>query len=126
MIIMPDKPTTRRGQMILSGMMLLIALVLGFAGGTMLYQFKSDTIQQSKRLGRLLCGPGQTVGDAPSSRRGIRLVCRDGKGRETSRHNNLLAIYFSLPFILLFALPGQWFAWKAKLRMTDGRLARRR
>lgn len=123
---MPHKAISRRGRMALSGIMLLIALVLGFAGGAMLYQFNRDTIRESKRLGRLLCGPGQTVGDAPSTRRGIRLVCRDGKGRETSRRNNLLAVYFSLPFILLFAVPGQWLAWKANLRMTDGRIARRR
>jgi hypothetical protein len=125
-IIMPDRPITLRGRMVLAGLMLLIALVLGCAGGAMLYQFNRDTIRESKPLGRLLCGPGQTVSDRPSRPRGIRLICRDGKDRETSAYNNLLAVYFSLPFILLLAVPGQWFAWKAKLRMTDGRLRRRR
>ncbi len=122
---MPSQPITWRGRMLLAGMMLLSALVLGFAGGSMLYQFNRDAIRASKPLGHILCGPGQTVGDRPSRRRGIRLICRDGKDRETSARNNLLAVYFALPFILLIAAPGLWFACKARIRMSSGRWARR-
>ncbi len=102
--------------------MLAIALVLGFAGGAILTQNAENAIRQSDELGRTLCGPGQHIDrvPVPARRRGYRLICRDAQGRQTGGRNNILAVVFALPFILVIAVPGLWFAWRADIRTKPG------
>jgi hypothetical protein len=111
-------PITRRGRLILSGCLLLVALVLGVAASTAIYQFNRDLIRSSDVLGYMLCGEGQHVDDVPSKPRGTRLICRDAAGAEVSARNNLIAVNMALPFILLIAIPALWFAWTAEIRET--------
>lgn len=118
-----NRPISNRGRIGLSAAILMSALVLGFGCGAALTQYASRSIRESERLGTWLCGPGQRIDRIPveGRRRGYRLICIDSKGREVSRRNNGLALYFSLPFILLIAVPGLWFAWKANIRMKPVR-----
>lgn len=118
-----NRPISNSGRISLSAAMLVIALVLGFGSGAALTQYARHSIHESERLGTWLCGTGQRIDRIPveGRRRGYRLICIDSKGREVSRRNNGLAFYFSLPFILLVAVPGLWFAWKADIRMKPVR-----
>ena len=118
-----DRPISSRGRAALAAAILLVSLVLGFACGAALTQYARDPIRRSDLLGTWLCGPRQHVDRVPveGRRRGYRLICADAGGKEVSRRNNGLALYFSLPFILLIAVPGLWFAWRADIRMKPPR-----
>lgn len=121
MIITPaPAPLGRKGRAFLSVMVVLIALVLGSAGGAILTQNAKHAIRQSDWLGGMLCGAGQHIHrePVPGRRRGSHLICRDAGGRKTGGRNNGLSIVFALPFILIIAIPGLWLAWKADIRMT--------
>ena len=111
-----------KGRLILSGCMLLVALVLGFAASIALYQMNREVLRRSDALGYLLCGEGQHIDDVPvGSGRGRRMICRDTAGTEVSGRNNLFSVKMALPFFILFAIPGLMLAW-----MVDWREARRR
>jgi hypothetical protein len=114
--IRTSRPITRSGRLILAGCVLLVSVVLGFAASTGLYQAHRQAARSSPVLGRLLCGPGQRVGDVPAGRRGRRLICRNEHGHEVSARNNLVAVWMALPFILLIAGPGLWFVSRADIR----------
>jgi len=116
-----SRPITVKGRLIISGCMLLVALVLGFAASVALYQFNRDVMRQSDILGYVLCGESQHIDDVPSGRKGTRMICRDAAGTEVSARNNLVAVKMALPFIILFAIPGLVLAW-----MVDWRETRRR
>lgn len=115
------KPITIKGRLIISGCMLLLALVLGFATSVALYQFNRDFLRQSDIVGYVLCGEGQHIDNVPSGSKGTRMICRDATGTEVSARNNLIAVNMALPFILLFAVPGLLMAW-----LLDFREVRRR
>lgn len=115
-----SKPITVRGRLILSGCMLLVALVLGFAASVALYQMNRDVLRQSDALGYVLCGDGQHVDDVPSGRKGTRMICRNPAGVEVSARNNFVAVNMALPFIAFFAMPGLMLVW-----MVDWHQARR-
>lgn len=113
-----SKPITVRGRLMLSGCMLLVALVLGFAASVALYQMNRDALRQSDVLGYVLCGDGQHIDDVPSGSKGTRMICRDPAGVEVSDRNNLVAVNMALPFIVLFAMPGLMLAWMVDWHQT--------
>ncbi|MBX9454822.1 MAG: hypothetical protein KL863_01620 [Rhizobium sp.] len=104
-------PVTLKGRIYLSGVVILIALVLGFATSIGLYQATKTHLRESTLFGRLLCGEGQWVDDAPSNNRSRRMICRNADGVEVSERNNLIAVKMALPFILLYAGTGLLAAW---------------
>jgi hypothetical protein len=114
------KPISTKGRLILSLGILLIALVLGFAASSVLYQTNRDLMRQSDVIGYVLCGESQRIDDVPA-RKGRRMICRDAAGLEVSARNNLIAVNMALPFIVMFAMPGLMVAW-----MLDFREVRRR
>jgi hypothetical protein len=116
----PGRPITRRGRLLLSGCLLLVAIILGFAASTALYQFNRGLFRVSPVIGYLLCGAGQRVDDVPTSPHGRRMICRNADGEDISARNNLIAAKMALPFFVLIAVPGLWFAWRADLRMVRG------
>lgn len=95
----------------MSGVMVLIALVLGFATSLGLYQVMKTHIRESALFGRLLCGAGQRVDDVPGKNNSRRMICRDMDGVEVSARSNLVAVKMALPFILLYAGTGMLIAW---------------
>lgn len=115
------QPITRRGRLMLSGCLLLVAIVLGFAASVALYQVNRNLFRSSAVIGTILCGSGQRVDDVPSPPHSRRMICRNAEGVEVSARNNLIAVKMALPFIVLIAVPGLWFAWTANLRMSRGR-----
>lgn len=115
------KPISTKGRLILSGCMLLVALVLGFAASVVLYQTNRELMRGSDVIGYVLCGQGQHIDDVPSGRKGRRMICRDEAGVEVSARNNLIAVNMALPFIVMFAIPGLLVAW-----MVDFREVKRR
>jgi hypothetical protein len=115
------KPISLKGRWILTGCLLVAAIVLGFGASVALYQINRETLRQSDILGYVLCGEGQHVDDVPTGHgRERRMICRDVSGTEVSARNNFIAVNMALPFILLFAMPGLMLAW-----MVDWREARR-
>jgi hypothetical protein len=114
------KPISTKGRLYLSGCMLLVAMVLGFAASLVLYQTNRDLMRQSDVVGYVLCGQGQHIDDVPSGK-GRRMICRDASGTEVSARNNFIAVNMALPFIVMFAMPGLLVAW-----MVDFREVRRR
>jgi hypothetical protein len=116
-----SRPISRKGRIILSACLLLVAIVLGFAASIALYQFNRDFVRSSEVFGRLLCGQGRHVDTAPSRPRGTRMICRDAAGVEVSARNNLIAVKMALPFVLLMAVPALWFAWTADMRESRER-----
>ncbi|CAN7591360.1 hypothetical protein [Rhizobium sp. LjRoot254] len=105
------KPITVKGRLIISGCILLAALVLGFAISVALYQFNRDLFRKSDALGYALCGEGQHIDDVPSGSKGTRMICRDAAGTEVSARNNMIAVNMALPFIIMLAAPGMLMAW---------------
>lgn len=114
-------PITIKGRLIISGCMLLAALVLGFAVSVALYQFNRDFMSKSDMIGYALCGAGQHIDDVPSGSKGTRMICRDAAGTEVSARNNMIAVNMALPFIIMLAVPGILMAW-----MLDFREVKRR
>jgi hypothetical protein len=114
------KPITRKGRWILTGCLMLAAIVLGFAASIALYQTNRDMLRQSDVLGYVLCGEGQHIDDIGAGRRARRMICRDEAGVEVSARNNFIAVNMALPFIVLFAIPGLMLGW-----MIDWRESRR-
>lgn len=106
-----DHPLTTKGRIYLSGVMIVIALVLGFATSVGLYQATKTYVRQSALFGRIFCGEGQWVDDAPSRNRSRRMICRNADGVEVSERNNLIAVKMALPFILLYGGTGLLIAW---------------
>ena len=96
--------------------MLLVAIVRGFAISTALYQLNREAARSSALLGAVLCGPQQRVDDVPGTRRARRMICRNEQGREVSPRNNALPFLMALPFILVLAVPGVWFATRANIQ----------
>ena len=115
------QPITRRDRLVLSACLLLVSIVLGFAASIALYQFNRSLFRSSPVIGYLLCGEGQRIDDVPSPPHSRRMICRNAEGEEVSVRNNLIAVKMALPFIVLIAVPGLWFAWTADLRMVRGR-----
>ena len=116
------RPISTSGRWIITGCLMLAAIVLGFAASIALYQTNREMMRQSDILGYVLCGEGQHIDDVPvGSGRGRRMVCRDTAGTEVSARNNLVSVKMALPFFILFAIPGLMLAW-----MVDWREARRR
>ena len=109
-------PISRSGRHILVGCALVVAIVLGFAISTALYQVNRETARSSALLGSLLCGPQRRVDDVPAGRRARRMICRNEKGVEVSARNNAVPFLMALPFILLIAVPGIWFAMRADIQ----------
>ena len=114
------KPITLKGRWIITGCLMLAAIVLGFAASTALYQTNREALRQSDVLGYVLCGEGQRIDDVGAGRRSRRMICRDEAGVEVSARNNFIAVNMALPFIILFAIPGLMLAW-----MVDWRESRR-
>jgi hypothetical protein len=110
------KPISRKGRRMLSGIMLLLALVLGMATGAAVFHFTEPSIRRSEGLGTLLCGEGYRVGRLWTDEDSSRIACFDESGRADLDRGSALGLLFGLPFFILFAIPTQWFAWKAKLR----------
>ena len=106
-----NRPLTVKGRIYLSGVMVLIALVLGFATSLGLYQVMKTHIRESALLGHLLCGAGQRVDDVPGKNKSRRMICRDMDGVEVSARNNPVAVKMALPFIVLYAGTGIIIAW---------------
>ncbi|MDO6965538.1 hypothetical protein [Rhizobium alvei] len=107
---------TTRGRIYLSIVMVLIALVMGFAASGILYKVAGNSLRSSTAMGRILCGEGQKIDHTTGSNgKGIRMVCLDATGTEVGPRNNLIAVKLALPFFILIAVPGLWFAWTAKL-----------
>lgn len=114
------RPITLKGRWIITGCLMLAAIVLGLAASVALYQVNREALRQSDVLGYVLCGEGQHIDDVPSGRKGTRMICRNEAGVEVSARNNFIAVNMALPFIVLFAIPGLMLAW-----MVDWREARR-
>lgn len=115
-----SKPISLKGRWILTGCMLLVATILGFAASVALYQVNRDVLRQSDVIGYVLCGPGQHIDDVPAGGRGRRMICRDAADVDVSARNNLIAVNMGLPLIVIFAVPGLLLAWR-----VDWREARR-
>jgi hypothetical protein len=116
------RPISTSGRWIITGCLMLAAIVLGFAASIVLYQTNRELMRQSTVLGYVLCGEGQRIDDVPArSGRGRRMICRDAAGTEVSARNNLVSVKMALPFFILFAIPGLMLAW-----MVDWRETRRR
>lgn len=109
-------PMSRKTRMIMSGFLLLAAVVLGFGASLALYQVKREFFRSSNAIGYVLCGSGQHVDDVPSSSKGRRMICRDAAGTEVSARNNLVAVKMALPFMVLFGIPLQMLAWLVQWR----------
>jgi len=105
------KPITLKGRMIISGCLMLVAIILGFAASVALYQFNRELFRSSNAIGYVLCGSGQHVDDVPTARRSTRMICRDAQGVEVSARNNLIAVKMALPFMILIGIPLQMLAW---------------
>jgi hypothetical protein len=116
------RPISTSGRWIITGCLMLAAIVLGFAASIVLYQANREMMRESNILGYVLCGEGQHIDDVPvKSGRGRRMICRDAAGTEVTARNNLVSVKMALPFFILFAIPGLMLAW-----MVDWREARRR
>jgi hypothetical protein len=111
-----SRPMSRRTRVILSGFMLLAAMILGLGASVALYQVNRETLRQSDMLGSLLCGEGQHIDDVPAGSKGTRMICRDAAGTEVSARNNTIALKMALPFILIFAAPMILVVWIADFR----------
>jgi hypothetical protein len=109
-------PITLKGRMIISGCLLLVAIILGFAASIALYQFNRDFFRSSDAVGYVLCGPRQHIDDVPSPPHSRRMICRNDDGIEVSARNNLIAVNMALPFIVLFSIPFQMLAWRVAWR----------
>jgi hypothetical protein len=109
-------PITRKGRMIMSGCLLLAAIVLGFGASIALYQVNRELFRSSDAIGYVLCGSGQHVDDVPSGSNSRRMICRDAAGTEVSARNNLIAVKMALPFMVLFGIPLQLLAWVVQWR----------
>jgi hypothetical protein len=48
------------------------------------------------------------------------MICRNEKGVEVSARNNAVPFLMALPFILLIAVPGVWFAMRANIQERRG------
>jgi hypothetical protein len=114
------KPISRKGRWIITGCLMLAAIVLGFAASVALYQTNREILRESRVIGYILCGEGQRIDDVPAGNRSRRMICRDAAGVEVSARNNFIAVNMALPFIVLFAIPGLMLAW-----MVDWRESRR-
>lgn len=110
------RPISRKGRRKLSAAMLLLALVLGMGVGQALFHLNEPAIRRSEALGRLLCGEGMRVGRLWVGEDSSRIACFDDEGRAVADRGRALGLLIGLPFFLLFAVPTQWFAWKAQLR----------
>jgi hypothetical protein len=110
------KPISRKGRRMLSGIMLLLALVLGMAAGALVFHLAEPAIRGSEAIGQLLCGEDMRVGRLWTGEESSRIACFDAQGRALTDRGSALGLVFGLPFFILFAVPTQWFAWKAKLR----------
>jgi hypothetical protein len=106
-----SKPITLKGRIWLSVVMLLAALVLGFATSVGFYQITREYARNSDVLGRIFCGEGQHIDDVASSGGSRRMICRDAAGAEVGPRNNLIAVKMGLPFILLYGSAGLLIAW---------------
>jgi hypothetical protein len=102
--------------MMLSGTMLLFALVLGMSVGAAVFHLNEPAIRSSEALGSLFCGEGMRVGKLWVGEESSRMACFDASGRPVLDRGSANGLLFGLPLFLLFAIPTQWFAWKAKLR----------
>lgn len=100
----------------LSGAMLLLALVLGMSVGAAVFHLNEPAIRRSEMLGTLFCGDGMRVGRLWVGEETSRMACFDETGRPVLDRGRAIGLLFGLPFFLLFAIPSQYFAWKAKLR----------
>ena len=107
---------SRKGRIMLSAAMLLLAFVLGMAVGVGLFHAFAGPIQRSELLGNLFCGEGLRVGRLWIGEESSRIACFDVSGRPLADRGGALGLLFGLPFFLLFAVPTQWFAWRARLR----------
>jgi hypothetical protein len=114
-------PITVKGRLIISGCILLAALVLGFAISVALYQFNRDFFRKSDALGYVLCGEGQHIDDVGSGSKGTRMICRNAAGTEVSARNNMIAVNMALPFIVILAVPGMLMAWMVEFREVKRR-----
>lgn len=110
------KPISRKGRMMLSGTMLLLALVLGMAVGAAVFHLNEPAIRGSETIGSLFCGDGMRLGRLWVDDDSSRMACFDANGRAMLDRGSANGLFFGLPFFLLFAIPTQYFAWKAKLR----------
>ena len=110
-----SRPISRSGRLALSGCMLLVALVLGFAASATVYQINREAIRSSDLLGMLRCGSGQRVDDVSAGRRARRMVCRNGQGSEDHRRSQFVAFWIASPFVFAIAVPGLWFAGRANI-----------
>ena len=102
---------TLKGRMMLSGFLLLAAIILGFAASLALFHSNRELFRSSDAIGYMLCGSGQHVDNVPSASKGTRMICRDAAGVEVSARNNLIAVKMALPFMILFGFPLQMIAW---------------
>ena len=109
-------PMSRKTRMILSGFLLLAAVVLGFGASLALYYTNRELFRSSDAIGYVLCGSGQHVDDVPSGSNSRRMICRDAAGTEVSARNNLIAVKMALPFMVLFGIPLQLLAWVVQWR----------
>lgn len=105
--------------MVLSGFLLLAAIILGFAASTAAYQLNRELFRSSDAIGYVLCGAGQHVDTIRSGSRGTRMICRDAAGTEASARNNLIAVKMALPFFILFGIPLQMLAWLVPWRRVN-------
>jgi hypothetical protein len=106
------KSLSIKGRLILTSCLLPAALVVGFAASVALYQANRDSLRQSDVLGQMICGKQQHIDDVPTGRGEARkMICRDAAGMEVNAAENHVAAKFSLPFMLLFAIPSLLLAW---------------
>lgn len=114
------KPISVRGRLLITACLMLVAIVLGSATSVALYQANRETLRHSEALGYVLCGEGQHVDDVPTEeRKARRLICRNDAGAEVGARNSLIAAKMSIPFILLFAIPGMMLAWMVDWRQAS-------
>lgn len=109
---------SRKTRIVVSGLMLLAATILGLGASIALYQVNRDTMRRSDIVGSLLCGDGQHIDDVPSGSKSTRMICRDATGAEIGARDNLIAIKMALPFILVFAAPMILVVWISDFRQV--------
>lgn len=107
-----SRPIGRGERIALLVTALLVSLVLAFSTASLVLQVNRETIAASPRMGRLLCGDGLRVQVVRG--RGRRVACVDRLGQEVGGPNNDVLLRFSLPFILVFALPALVMALRLK------------
>lgn len=107
---------SRKGRAMMAATFLLLAFVLGMAGGQLAFHLAEPAIARSESLGRLLCGDGMHVARMWTGEESSRIACFDRQGQEVTDRGGALGLVFGLPFFLLFAAPTQWFVWRARLR----------